>query len=60
MPDLSLEDRVARLERVIDRLLSNGDAPKDWRRSVGMFRDDPIMKEVVEESRRLRHRNRND
>ncbi len=31
---------------------------KDWRRSVGMFDDDPIMKEIIEEGQRLREEDR--
>jgi hypothetical protein len=27
---------------------------KDWRRTVGMFQDDPVMKKVIEEALGLR------
>ena len=33
---------------------------KDWRRSVGMFDDDPIMKEIQEEGRKIREAERRD
>jgi hypothetical protein len=33
---------------------SNPGEQKDWRRTVGMFRGDPIMKEIIDESLRAR------
>ena len=31
---------------------------KDWRRTVGMFRNDPVMKEIIEAGRRIREEDR--
>jgi hypothetical protein len=31
---------------------------KDWRRTVGMFDNDPIMKEISEEGQRIREESR--
>jgi len=57
----SLEDRVARLERLVDELTRKSASDprvKDWRRTVGMFEGDPIMKEIIEEGRRIREEDR--
>ncbi|MBC8290481.1 MAG: hypothetical protein H8E37_09205 [Planctomycetes bacterium] len=49
----SLEERVEKLEQAVFR--TNGqERRKDWRRTVGMFRDDPVMKEVIDEALRAR------
>jgi hypothetical protein len=56
-PPTTLEERVAALEETVARLLSQSDsvvAKKDWRSTLGMFADDPIMKEIDEEGRRIR------
>jgi len=45
----TLEERVAALEETVDRYPSQSDsvvAKKDWRSTLGMFADDPIMKEI--------------
>ena len=67
MPERTLEERVTQLERRLDELaggrVRQPQTPtKDWRRTVGMFRGDPIMKEVIdgalslrEEERRVAH-----
>jgi len=54
---LTLEERVVALEEIVAQLLSQPDsavAMKDWRSTLGMFADDPIMKEIDEEGRRIR------
>ena len=56
-PPRTLEKRVAALEETIAQLLSQSDsvvAKKDWRSTLGMFADDPIVKEIDEEGRRMR------
>jgi hypothetical protein len=56
-PPTSLKERVAALEETVAQLLSQSDsavAKKDWRSTLGMFADDPIMKEIDEEGRRMR------
>jgi hypothetical protein len=62
MDSTQLEQRVARLEQRVEELstLSPSVAPsvKDWRRTVGMFRGDPIMKTINDEANRLRESER--
>ena len=60
MPPLSLEERVAVLERELSQLKSqpNGRRDKDWRRTVGMFTDNPEMKELFAEAMKLREADR--
>jgi len=57
----TLEARVAALEETVARLVSTSRAAadqKDWRRTLGMFADDPMMKQIDEEGRRIRARDR--
>jgi hypothetical protein len=63
MVEQTLEERVARLEQRLDDLAggkaTSFPAPaKDWRRTVGMFRGDPIMKQVIDGALRLREEER--
>jgi len=60
MPPLSLEQRVAVLERELSELKARrGNARvKDWRRTVGMFTDNPGMKELFAEAMKLREADR--
>lgn len=64
MSQQTLEERVAALEHQMEelskRLLPGEKLPpkKDWRTAVGMFSDDPIMKEIIEEGRKIRERDR--
>ena len=60
MPD-TLEERLARVEQLVEGLVKNSPRPKrtkDWRRTVGMFRGDPIMGEIIEAGRRIREEDR--
>ena len=60
-PPTTLKERVAALEETVALLLSQSDsvvAKKDWRSTLGMFADDPIMKEIDEEGRRIREADR--
>lgn len=62
----TLEQRVARLEEqmrvVVSGRADDGTVPppprKDWRRTVGMFRNDPIMEEIIEAGQRIREEDR--
>lgn len=57
MSDHSLEHRVAALEHQMANLLAehaNGPQKKDWRRTVGIFTDDPGMQALFAEAQRIR------
>jgi hypothetical protein len=57
----SLEQRVAELERQVadlKRAFTNGERPKDWRRTIGMFAGDEVMKQIDEEARKFREKDR--
>ena len=59
MASVSLEERVAQLELQVAKLQSEltSTSPKhgkDWRRTIGMFTDDPGMKAIFDEARKLR------
>ena len=60
MPPLSLEQRVAVLERELSELKAQrGDGHvKNWRRTVGMFSDNPGMKDLFAEAIKLREADR--
>ena len=63
MVERTLEERVAQLEQRLDELAGGRSSkpqtlPKDWRRTVGMFRGDPVMKEVIDGALRLREEER--
>jgi hypothetical protein len=63
MPQLSLDERVCALEQEVARLsrLLPGEAElskKDWRSTVGMFAGDAVMKEIIEEGRKIREADR--
>ena len=60
MPPLSLEERVAVLEQELSELKSrrgNG-REKDWRRTIGLFTDNPQMQELFAEAMKLREADR--
>lgn len=57
MPETSLEERVVKLEKLVDTLWQQvglSARKKNWRRTAGMFDDDPLMKEIIEEGQRVR------
>lgn len=63
MSQPTLEERVAALEKEVARLsreVAPNDEPgrDDWKSTVGMFANDPIMKEIDEEARRIRDADR--
>jgi hypothetical protein len=61
MPQLSLEQRVAALERHVADIKAqnvNGPRKKDWRRTVGMFAGDEALMEIFEEAMKLREKDR--
>ncbi len=53
----TLEERVARLERIVDELRTQRvsvPGRDDWQATVGTFAGDPIAKEIIDEALRLR------
>jgi hypothetical protein len=57
----TLEERVAALERTVTQLVARSatdNGRKDWRSTVGMFANDPIMKQIDEEGRKIREADR--
>jgi hypothetical protein len=56
-----LEQRVAELERQVQELrraINDVRDGKDWRRTVGMFAGDEVMREIIEEGRKIREADR--
>ena len=51
----TIEDRVAKLEKAVFGV-SPEPSRDDWQRTVGMFRGDPVMKEILDEVREARER----
>jgi hypothetical protein len=61
MAKSNLEERVAALEREVAELreaLANGGPKKDWRRTIGMFTGDEVMKQIDEAARKFREADR--
>jgi len=57
----TLEKRLHALEREVGRLkasLANGKKTKDWRRTIGMFAGDEIMKQIDKEALQIREADR--
>jgi hypothetical protein len=61
MPPRTLKERVTALERQVAEMravLANGDLPDDWRRTLGMFSNDPGMQELFAEALKIREADR--
>ena len=63
MSQATIEERVARLEHLLDELLQAKAATSqpgrdDWQRTFGMFAGDPAMKEIIEAGQRIREEDR--
>jgi activator of HSP90 ATPase len=61
MPPLSLKERVASLEKQVEELqatILSKPRKKDWRRTIGMFTGDEVMKRIDEEARKYREADR--
>ena len=63
MSQPTLEERVAALEKEVAQLsrqLRSDEEPgrDDWKSTLGMFANDPIMKEIDEEARKIREEDR--
>jgi hypothetical protein len=63
MSQATIEERVARLEQLLDQFLQSKPAMAqpgrdDWQRTFGMFAGDPVMKEIIEAGQRVREEDR--
>lgn len=58
MTSSTLERRVARLEEIVACLQNGTRREKDWRRTIGMFAGDEVMKQIEEEGRKVREADR--
>ena len=65
MSDTQLEQRIQKLEQQMRDVLqsiqtssSRGTVTKDWRKSLGMFDDRPLMKQIDEAGQRVRQQDR--
>jgi hypothetical protein len=57
----TLEERVTALEETVAQLLSQSATTagrKDWQSTLGMFANDPVMREIDAEGRRIREADR--
>lgn len=62
MAQPTLDERVSTLERTVAELVASRSKDSgeqlDWRSTIGMFADDPVMKEIQEEGRKIREADR--
>ena len=61
MAPRKLEERIAVLERKVAEIevaIANGERPKDWRRTIGMFAGDEVMGRIIEAGRQWREAER--
>jgi uncharacterized protein (UPF0297 family) len=58
----TVEERLDRLEKVMGHVLSQltdtGPRKKNWRRTIGMFDNDPLMKELLDDTLQAREQER--
>lgn len=63
MLEPTLDQRVAVLEQEVALLaqllpIETNSNVKNWRSTLGMFAGDPVMKEIIDEGRAIRERDR--
>ena len=61
MSQRTLEQRLTDLEQQVAELRTaqaNGERPKDWRRTIGMFTGDDVMMQIFDEAMKYRERDR--
>jgi hypothetical protein len=61
MAQTNVEERIAALERTVAELVQSrqsGSRVKDWKRTVGMFSGNDLMKEIDEAGRKIREQDR--
>jgi hypothetical protein len=58
----TLDERVTRLEQLVDQMLATRPASQpgrdDWRKTFGMFAGDAVMKEIIDAGRQVREEDR--
>jgi hypothetical protein len=55
---LSLEQQMREVIQTIQTKPAEAARAKDWRRSLGMFDDHPLMKQIDEDGQRIRQQDR--
>jgi hypothetical protein len=60
MAQNTLEERVRALEETVAAIVADRTAKpkKDWRSTIGMFKNDPVFAEIQEEGRKIREADR--
>lgn len=60
MAKATLEQRITALEQQVAELraAANGSSTKDWRRTIGMFTGDKVMKQIFDEALKFREADR--
>jgi tetrahydromethanopterin S-methyltransferase subunit B len=63
MSQATIEERVTRLEHLVDQLLqpkpsSAQPGREDWKKTFGMFAGDAVMKEIIDAGQRIRDEDR--
>jgi hypothetical protein len=63
MSQATIEERVTRLEQLVDQLLQGKTlltqpGRDDWKKTFGMFAGDPVMKEIIDAGQRIREEDR--
>ncbi len=56
--NVALEERVAALESKVGQILRGSLRQKDWRRTLGMFAGDELMKQIDAEGPKIREADR--
>ncbi len=60
MAQLTFEERLEALEKAVAKLTDRSQPleSKEWRSVVGLFANDPLMKQIQEEGRKIREAER--
>ncbi len=62
MTNAALEERIIALEEtvatILEKVSTSQSAVRDWRKTLGMFDNDSLMKEIDEEGRKIREADR--
>lgn len=58
MPQMTLKQRVEKLEQEMAAMKASSPGPNDWRSTVGMFAGDELMREIFDEALKYRERDR--